>query len=256
MAGGLRLAVGLLTVIPVQPPATIGRPQARAAMLWAPIAILPVAVMAAGVGWVAHWLQMPAILAGLLVVAVLALGTRAMHADGLADTVDALGSGHGRDRALEVMKSGDIGPMGTLALIVVVAAQSAAAGALVERPWGWLLVAAMLVTSRAALLFGTLTGIPAARDKGLGALVAGSVPIALSVLWWLGLGALVTWLAMLAGLAYWIPICAVMAAAIVVAWLVNVAVRRFGGITGDVLGASVELAATTLLVVGTVAAPV
>lgn len=251
MAGGLRLAVGLLTIIPVRPPTKIGRKEARAAMLWAPVAVAPVVMVAAGAGWVAHQLHLPAVLCGLVVVGVLTWATRAMHADGLADTVDALGSGKDRARALEIMKAGDIGPMGTVALILVIGAQSVAIGALLERPWGWVLVAAALIGSRVALLFGTITGVPAARSEGLGALVAGSVPAVLTVLWWVLLGAGVSWAGMLAGVASWIPVVAVMVAALVVVGLIGVAVRRFGGITGDVLGASVELAATTLLVVCT-----
>ena len=48
-------------------------------------------------------------------VAVLAFGTRAMHLDGLADTVDGLGSGWDRERALAIMARGDVGPMGVVA---------------------------------------------------------------------------------------------------------------------------------------------
>ncbi|HML50688.1 MAG TPA: adenosylcobinamide-GDP ribazoletransferase [Propionicimonas sp.] len=248
MFAGTRLALGLLTVIPVRPPAELTTAVARRAMLVAPLAVLPVTAAAGLAGWGALRLGMPAALAGLLSVAVLVLGTRAMHLDGLADTVDALGSGKDADGALQIMKAGDVGPMGVTALILVLAAEVVAAGVVVARPWGWLYLAVAVAASRAALLFGCLAEVPAARPEGLGALVAGSVPLGALIAGWLVGGAAVTASAVWAGQAYGWPIGAVVIAAVVSALLSLTAVKRFGGITGDVLGAQVELAAAVLLV--------
>ena len=46
-----------------------------------------------------------------------ALLTRGLHLDGLADTVDALGSYRRGDAALDIMKKPDIGPFGVVALV-------------------------------------------------------------------------------------------------------------------------------------------
>ena len=91
--------------------------------------LAPLAVAAAGGGRGAGGLgasavDLPALVVGLLVVGTLALGTRAMHLDGLADTVDGLGSGWDRQRALEVMRRGDIGPMGVVALVIMLGLQA------------------------------------------------------------------------------------------------------------------------------------
>ncbi len=248
---GLRLAVGLLTIIPVRPPETIGRREARAAMLLAPLAVLPVALVAGLVGWGAKWLGVPAVLAGLVSVAVLVFGTRAMHADGLADTTDGLGSGKAADRALEIMRRGDIGPMGTVALILALAMQGVAAGALLGRPYGWLQLVVLVCLSRAVLLFGCVDGVPAARPDGLGALVAGSVRVpAVVVSWLVGLAA-ATGAAVLAGQVFWVAPAGVLVAVLACLWLVLRCVRRLGGVTGDVLGALVEVCATVLLVTAT-----
>ena len=49
-ASSWRLAVGTLTVFPVPPPASVDRSVAGRAMLLAPIAVLPLALIAAVLG--------------------------------------------------------------------------------------------------------------------------------------------------------------------------------------------------------------
>jgi adenosylcobinamide-GDP ribazoletransferase len=84
-------------------------------------------------------------------------------------------------------------------------------------------------------------GVPAARPGGLGALVAGSQPWWVPAAWWTALAA--------AGLALGprAAIGVVLGAALVIALSWHTA-RRFGGMTGDVLGAAGELATTAVLV--------
>lgn len=249
---GLRLALGLLTIVPVRPPDELGRPQARAAMLLAPLAVLPVALAAGLAGRGGALLGTTATLAGVLVVAVLAFGTRAMHLDGLADTTDALGSGKDADAALAIMKRGDIGPMGTVALVLAVGAQAVAAGVVVTRPLGWVQLAVLVCASRAALALGCLRGVPAARPDGLGKLVAGTVPLPGAVACWLVLALASVGAGVLVGQAWWLPVAGVLGALAGCWWLLSRCVTRFGGITGDVLGALVEVAASVLLVVAAI----
>lgn len=246
---GLRLAVGLLTAIRVRPPERIDPATARTAMLLAPVAVVPVAGLAAGLGWAGQAVGLPPTLAGVLVVAALAFGTRAMHADGLADTVDGLGSGKPAEQALEIMRRGDLGPMGTVALVLVLLAQALAAGAILARPWGWLELAVLLCAARGALALACLPTLPAARPDGLGSLVAGTVPAPAAVALWLLLAVACAGVGALAGQAWWLPLAGVAVALAAVWWLLARCVGRLGGITGDVLGATVELAAVSLLLV-------
>ncbi|MCA0293909.1 MAG: adenosylcobinamide-GDP ribazoletransferase [Actinobacteria bacterium] len=249
---GLRLAVGLLTVVPVRPPDDLGRGPARTAMVLAPVAVLPVALVAAGVGWLGVGVGLPASSAGVLVVAVVAFGTRAMHLDGLADTADGLGSGKPADQALAIMRRGDIGPMGTVTLVLVLAAEALASGVVLGRPFGWLWLVALLCASRGVLALACLRGVPAARPDGLGALVADSVPLPTVAAVWVVLAALLTGVGVLAGQAWWLPLIGVVMALGLAWWLLQRCVDRLGGITGDVLGALVELSAAVLLVVAAV----
>jgi len=249
MIAGLRLAMGFLTVIPVGSP-DIRR--VRLAMLFAPLAVLPVALLAALGGWATSRIGVPLTLSGVLVVGLIALGTRAMHLDGVADTVDGLGSGKPAEDALEIMRRGDIGPMGVVALVLVLAAEALAAGVVLARPWGWLQLAVLIAVSRGALALGCARGVPSARPDGLGALVAGSVPrVAAATTWVVWTAALVA-SGVLAGQSWWWSLVGVAVVLLMAFWLVGLATRRLGGISGDVLGALVELSAAVLLVVATI----
>ena len=243
MITALRAAIGMLTVLPGG--AALDRRTAPAAMIMAPIAVVPVAALAAACCWLAGLLGAPAPVAGLIAVALSTLGTRALHLDGLADTVDAFGSGWDRERALAIMRRGDIGPMGVTALIIVIGLQAFAYGALAGDPLGAVAVAVIICTSRAVLVIACSRPVPAARPEGLGALVAATVPFPITVVVvviMVLLDVIIT--APLAGQG---PVTGAVAGAAGYGCgvlVVRHAVRRFGGITGDVLGAVVELAAT------------
>src|SRR4051794_29192416 len=132
-APALRLAVGTLTVLP-SGAVTVDRPTAGRAMLLAPLAVLPLGLLAAGLAGAGTLLGWPGPVLGLVCVAGLALATRGLHLDGLADTVDGLGSGWDRERALAVMRRGDGGPMGAVALILGLGVQASGVGTLTT---GW-----------------------------------------------------------------------------------------------------------------------
>jgi adenosylcobinamide-GDP ribazoletransferase len=245
----LRLAGGFLSVLPVRAVADPGPRTVSRAMVLAPLAVVPVAVLAGLVWWAAGAAGLPGLVAGLLVVGTLALGTRAMHLDGLADTVDGLGASWDRARALEVMRRGDVGPMGAVALVVVLGLQAAGFAELPRGASGAAAVLLVVCASRGVLVLGCRRGVPAARPDGLGRVVASTVgPLGLTVgvLLLLALG---TAAGLAAGRPWWQGLLAAVLAVAVVLGLVGHAVRRLGGISGDVLGATVEAATATLVVV-------
>jgi adenosylcobinamide-GDP ribazoletransferase len=292
----LRLAFGTLTILPVRPPDVVDRRTAGRSIALAPLVGLLLGLVAVAVLWTlggGSLLMLPrdgrlliagdlvaselaprispvsTLLAGVLVVVTLAVATRAIHLDGLADTADGLGSRKPAAPALEVMRRSDLGPFGAVTLVLVLFLQTMALERLVQSPLGllWLLVA--LVLSRLALPFLCRRGVPAARGEGLGSTVAGSV----------GAGTLAAsvGLAALAGLVAWAIVALVAPAAwggrgldgqelslfpdpllhlvgvvavtaLAVGLLERRCRRRLGGVTGDVLGAGVELALTVALV--------
>ncbi|MCA0179294.1 MAG: adenosylcobinamide-GDP ribazoletransferase [Actinobacteria bacterium] len=246
-----RLALGTLTAVPVRPPSRVDRRRAGAAMMLAPVAAMPLGLVMTGIILAGHWLGLSALVTAMLAIGGAILGNRAFHLDGLADVADGLAASNDRERSLAVMKSGSCGPAGVLALLLVVGLQVAAVTALIDSlPW-WraaVLAGAGLCAARLALVLGALRGVPAARSDGLGSTFARSVaPAAAGALWLLGvalLGGLGWW----AGLPWWRGVLAAAVAAALVVVLVARAVRRFGGVTGDALGASIEVAFAAILV--------
>ena len=258
---GLRLSVTLLTVIPWRPRrgktlAMPSRADAAAAMAWAPAVGLLLGAVAAAVLLAAdHPLGAGPLTASGLAVGSLALLTRGLHLDGLADLADGLASGKPAPAALDIMRRSDIGPLGTVTLIMTlllqVAALSQAEAAGHGR--GPAALIAATVTSRLALTWACRRGVPAARPDGLGALVAGSVrpaiPAAATAAVLAAATAAVVISAAAGGPLGWslpLAVAAGLGAALAVQ---RHAVRRLGGITGDVLGALAEVAATVTLVV-------
>lgn len=247
VADGVRLAVGTLTIIPVRPPTLVDAAAARVAMLAGWMVALAVTLPAAGLASGLVWLGVPAGASGLLAVGLLQLLTRAIHADGLADTVDGLGASWERERALSVMRSGDVGPMGVVALLVVLGGQALLVGQLAGVPWGWVVAGVALALGRLGLVVGAGRGVPAARPDGLGAAAAGSVPRLVGALSWVAGVAVALLAGWAAGLAWWGTLTGALLALAGTLCLVRTCARRLGGITGDVLGALVEVAALAFL---------
>jgi adenosylcobinamide-GDP ribazoletransferase len=239
---GLALALSWLSVLPVR----TGAPTpavAAAAIRWAPLVGALLGAVAGAVLWGLAALGVPALVAGLLAVGLLAVGTRGMHVDGLADTVDGLGCYGPPERALEVMRDGGAGPFAVVALVVAVGVQAGSLAALVPGPQAVAAVALACAAGRAGFAWACRRGVAPARPGGLGAQVAGSQPWWVAVAWWVGLGA-----AGAAVLGWRAPVAVALGAALVVLLSRHTA-RRFGGVTGDVLGAATEVATTAALVV-------
>jgi adenosylcobinamide-GDP ribazoletransferase len=257
---GLRLSLGLLSILPVGQVRT-DRSTAGAAMLWAPVVGLILGAAAWVVGTVVHALGGSGLLASVAVVATLAVLTRGLHLDGLADLADGLGSARPAAGALAVMRRSDIGPFGVLTLVLVLLAQvaalapawsGAAAGGAGGPGGAGLLLLAATTTGRLSVVWACRAGVPAARSDGLGALVAGTVPTpttigltAATLLGAAGAGALV------GGVPAGFSLAGTAVGGLVAALLLlRTAVARLGGVTGDVMGALIEAGTTAVLVLG------
>lgn len=198
-----------------------------------------------------------ALLGSALAVAALAAATRGLHLDGLADTVDGLGSSAPREQALAIMRKPDIGPFGVVTLVltlfVKVAALTAVTGSALWK--GVLALVLAESVGRLGVVLAAGRRVPSARPGGFGALVAGTTGARSRVLLTLAvavLGALpLAWSR--PGTALGLLGAGLVGFAVAVAWRRHV-VRRLGGVTGDVFGSVVELTSVAVLLTAALAA--
>lgn len=236
---GLLVAVSFLTRIPVRVVVT------DAGQLGTSVPFFPVvgALVGSMVGLVlvAGMTVWPPMVAAAVAVGVGLLLTGAFHEDGLADTFDSVGAGSDRDRAFRIMKDSRLGTYGSAALIVAILVRVGSLAALGASPIPALVAVNALSRGVAAAAMGfarpaAVEGLGASYLEGLGRtrpLVALMVGVAIAVI---GLGWDQAW-----------PV--VMVSTAVGAVLVVRSVRRLGGITGDVLGATQQVAELSGLLV-------
>lgn len=234
---GLVTAIRFLTIVPVPGRALEGPEALGRAAGWFPL----VGLILGCVLWLLDGgltlLVVPS-LSAVFVLLAWKLLTGGIHLDGLADSLDGLA---GKDRAerLAIMRDGRIGTYGALGLVFVLLTAYAVLAELVLGTFrGPALVLAPAVGRLAPLLLAR-TFAPA--GGGSGAAFMGAVPWTALVL-----GAIPVTVAALALSGPWGLLLA--AVGLAVAWAAaGFFSRRLGGLTGDVLGAAVELAELAVL---------
>lgn len=250
----LRTALSLFTVIPAARPAQLclQRAEGARAVMWMPVVGALVGAVAATVLVVVESVTegpMGTLLASALAVLVLAMMTGGMHLDGLADTVDGLGSRRAPRDALAVMRKSDIGPFGVTALLFVLLLQVSALAAVSASGSGVAAVMLAVVTSRAAVVMAAGRHVPSAHPQGFGALVAGTVGRRTEFAIIASLVLAVGTVAAIAGPpSAVIRFLGALGVGLLIADLLRRKVqRRLGGMTGDVFGALIEVTTTSVL---------
>jgi adenosylcobinamide-GDP ribazoletransferase len=191
--------------------------------------------------WLAPLPRDSVILSAALLLLLWVVITGGLHLDGLADSADAWAGGQGdAARTLAIMKDPASGPLGVAAICLLLLVKFAAIQELLRRDQAWLLMFPPIL-GRASILALLLTtpyvrvgGLASAMSAGLPRLALWMVLAAVVAGIWIGLGMPGGWLlagAVLCGSA--------------LRWLMVV---RIGGITGDTLGASVEIIEMVALV--------
>jgi cobalamin 5'-phosphate synthase/cobalamin synthase len=194
----------------------------------------------------AHPLSPPSFVLAVILIAVGVLATGALHLDGLADTADGFGGGRSREDVLRIMRDHAIGSYGAVALILILMLKAASIAALIEHHAAgrFLIVAPVLARASIVMLAFSL---PYARasEGGLGDVarfigipevgVSSLAAIALAV-WIVGRSAL-----------------AALAVTALVSWLnARLCRKKIQGMTGDTLGANVEICEALILALGAI----
>lgn len=234
---GLGQAIALLTVLPVRRDAHARPNPAVAAWFpWVGIAFGVVGYAIVKLAGLAHVETRAPYVVATVVVIAWALLSRMMHWDALADVADGYWGSEDVSRRLEILSDSRTGAFGATAVTLIALLEVAAIGRIVGAPHEFVILL-VPVLSRSAATAAAWFGHPA-REGGLGRTVIGRpgpVSVVTALLPVVGASAA---LSTVYGLQGVIPAaCAVLLACAIPYALA----KRFGGVTGDVMGASVLL---------------
>jgi adenosylcobinamide-GDP ribazoletransferase len=181
----------------------------------------------------------------VIILAFLVAVTGGLHEDALADAADGFGGGWDKDQILAIMRDSRIGSFGALAIVLALLAQFAFLSDLPPQRLDDYLVAGQLTCRWTALPLAFFLP-PARSEYGQGARVAGKITT-----WSLIGGTLLTGVILGVALrmkALWVALAAIaMTAATGVYYR-----RRIGGVTGDCLGATIQLTEVAVYFTGVV----
>jgi len=225
------IALQFLTTFPVQLKAMPSKQQNGQSVLFYPLVGLIIGAILCGIAMLLQ--AVPAILSASIILVLWIWLTGGLHLDGLADTADAWVGGFGdAERTLKIMKDPACGPIGVLSLIIICLLKWSALYLLIQKQLYSALVL-FPVLGRLAPMFLFLT-TDYVREKGLGSSMASYIPkkIALAIMLFVVISSLyfsvlgcIASLATILGLLY----------------LRRKFKQRIGGITGDTVGASIEI---------------
>ena len=228
----LILAVRFLTIVPVPGREAAGPGALGRAAWWFPVVGLGLgAALAAADRLLAQ--AFPPMLAAVLVLVAWKVATGGIHLDGLADSLDGLG-GATREQRLAIMRDSRIGVFGAAGLMLCILTAVIALAELPAELRGMALMASPALGRIAPALAGSVAA--AAPRGGLGADFLDGLSRWCGPVQLVAAGAA---LALALGVVGIVPVAAAAGATLLWAALM---IRRLGGLTGDALGAALEVA--------------
>ena len=172
----------------------------------------------------------------LMALAVSTIITRMMHWDGLADAADAWWGGATIERRLEIMRDSSTGAFAIITLVIVaMGTYLALERVIITKHFLVLLVVPML--ARLVVVVAVRYQTPA-KDTGLAAQLAGTLPHGGRAVLFSSLLVALLFAAMTTGFA---GVVAGLLTLVFGLWIARIIARRMGGLTGDVLGATIAL---------------
>lgn len=212
---------------------------ARSALPFFPICGLFIGAILAGIHALFS-LWWPESIVAMSEVLGLVLLTGALHLDGLADSADGLYGDRPPDKALAIMKDSRIGAMGTVAIVCCLSAKWAGASHLAANPRLWLLL--IPAYARSSVLFG-IKFLPYGRPEGGTGHAFCQTPLRLKDFWGfgilVGISVLTGWGFASLNLGY----------AVIVFLVIRWYQKKIQCITGDMLGALIEITEAGLFLI-------
>lgn len=229
---GFLFALQFLTIIPIKSEITDPKKVADSLISF-PIVGLLLSFILIGINHLLFILGFQGFISNIILILALTALTGSIHLDGLSDTFDALLSGKNKDRMLEIMRDPHIGVMGAISIISVLLLKVSFLSSLSPSIKNNALIL-MCVLSRWSLV-AAVFAFPYARENGKAKIFTANVnlKVFLSATIFTLLYVLLAW--GLKGLLVFI----------IAAWSVylicNFINKKISGITGDTLGALLEL---------------
>ncbi|WP_410565381.1 adenosylcobinamide-GDP ribazoletransferase [Acinetobacter sp. H1(2024)] len=231
------IALQFLTVLPIELKTMPTAQQNGRAILFYPL----VGLIIGGILFIFTCLlaKLPIVLLASIILTLWIWLTGGLHLDGLADTADAWVGGFGdKQRTLQIMKDPSCGPIGVLSLVIICLLKFVLIYVLIEQHQTLFLILVPIVGRVVpSILFLTTSYV---REKGLGRSLTDHLPkiaswiitgfVLLLPLYW-ELQGLIAIIGFLSSLVY----------------LRHLFIKRIGGITGDTVGAAIEISETVLL---------
>ena len=234
-------ALQFLTVIPIRLKEANEQRMAPS-MVYFPLVGLLLGLFLIGVNALFSFLNFPSLAMNVITVVVLIIITGGLHLDGLSDTADAFLSGKPREQMLEIMRDSRTGVMGVLSLISVILLKIILLFSIsvALQPNALMLMCVLSRWSAVAAMFF----FPYARQEGKAGMFINGMNLKIFVLSAIAavICASIAWqvrglfiLLIVTGFSY--------AAG-------KFSTKKIGGITGDTLGATIEIMEiVTLLIV-------
>lgn len=225
------IALQFLTTFPIQLKAMPSKQQNGQSVLFYPLVGLIIGAILFGIAMLLQ--VVPAILSASIILVLWIWLTGGLHLDGLADTADAWVGGFGdAERTLKIMKDPACGPIGVLSLIIICLLKWSALYLLIQKQLYSALVL-FPVLGRLAPMFLFLT-TDYVREKGLGSSMASYIPKKLALAIMLSVVISSLYFSVLGCIASLVTILSLL-------YLRRKFKQRIGGITGDTVGASIEI---------------
>lgn len=202
-------------------------------LAWFPLAGLLLGLLLTAVNFVLIQLNFSNLAGSVILVVMLACITGAMHLDGLADTFDGIFHSAGKEERLRIMRDPHIGAMGVVSIVSVLLLKVSILSALSQyfKPTALIL---MCVLSRWSVVLAMFK-FPYAREDGKVKVFTENINLKIF--------SLATILALLLAFIIWQAQGLLLLAAIGIFSLLfsKFVHKKIGGITGDTLGALLEL---------------
>lgn len=239
---GLVINLQFFTMIPIQKALPMNHPHLRAAVKTFPILGLLQGVLYAGLLYLlVEWTPFSPLASSFLLWLFMIVLTGAIHLDGWMDSSDAFFSYRNKEKRLEIMKDPRVGAFGVISIIILLSCRFLFIYEITVSisDLSYLLIGIIPFLSK-GVMGALLVTVKSARDEGLALLFQKATNSTTLFIY-------PVYFVLVLGLFYFVSI----EALILICFLLMVSfacyiysrrksVKWFGGITGDVLGATVE----------------